>query len=95
MAISGKEKTKWKPVRSKLPSFGPSDLTKKRLIVDFKSLRPIAKRAIQSLERRQSYHPHSIQYLYFINITILHEKLFRNLNLHFIFSKKKEGVKVD
>lgn len=89
MAISGKEKIKWKPVSSKLPSIGPSDLNKKRLIVDFNSLRPIAQRAIRSLERRESFHPHQIKYLYFINITILNDKLFRNLNLHFIFKRGK------
>lgn len=95
MAISSSEKVRWKPLRSKLPRFDSNDLDKKRLIVDFKSLSPIAKRAIQSLERRESYHPHTINYIYFINITILNDKLFQNLNLHFIFSKKKKGVKID
>ena len=95
MAVSGSEKIEWKPLRSKLPRFDSKDLDRKKLIVNFESLRPIAKRAIQSLERRESYHPHTLRYIYSINITILDDLLFRNLNLHFIFSKKKEGVNID
>lgn len=93
MAISREEKSKWKPFRSKYPYFTSHDLPNKLLKVDFKSLRPIARRAILSLKRRESYHPHSINYLYFINLTILNDKVFHNLNLCFIFNykKKEEG----
>ena len=93
MAVSGSERIEWKPLRSKLPRFDSSDLYTKRLVIDFESLRPIARRAIQSLERRESYHPHAVPYVYFINITILDDILFRNLSFKNLL--KKKGVNID
>lgn len=94
MALSSNGNVRWRSVRPKLPRFNTNDLNKRKLIVDFQSLRPIARRAIKSLERRESYHPHKINYLFFINITILNDKLFQNLNLNYIFEKPR-GVKSD
>lgn len=90
MALKVENKNEWTPIGSKIPYFGPEDLCKRRLLVDVNSLRPLARRRIASLEKKQRWHPHGINYLYFINLTILHEKLFRNFNFSSLLIKKEK-----
>ncbi len=65
-------------------------LYRKILKVNFDSLRPIARRQIANLMRQYNYHPHRSIYILYINLIILDEKVFRNLNYSNLFTKKSE-----
>jgi len=40
--------------------------------------------------RQYKYHPHRSIYIFYINLIILDEKVFRNLNYCSLFTKKSE-----
>ncbi len=65
-------------------------LQEKILKVDFETLRPIARRQIANYMRQYRFHPQRSIYLYYINLVILHEKLFRNLNYKHLIPKKSD-----
>ncbi len=64
-------------------------LHEKILKADFKSFRFIARQQIANLMRQHKFHPDRPIYIYHINLIILDEKVFRNLNLDLIYKKKE------
>ena len=60
------------------------------LKVDFETLRPIAQRQIANYLQQYLFHPQRSIYLHYINLVILNEKLFRNLNYKHLIPKKSD-----